>query len=149
MVKGMIKEGNNRIYSIGKTEGGYKATRRLLSSEAVELEEINDFIRQRGSKNLEGQDKVFVPIDESEIRKKWSKKLQNLMRVRDLDGELINGYRTINSIALTADGKELFLLETIPFSSEEEGFRSENAYEMEMIKRVGEALKQQRADIEI
>ena len=42
MVKGMIKEGNNRIYSIGKTEGGYKAQRRLLSSQAVELEEMND-----------------------------------------------------------------------------------------------------------
>lgn len=149
MVKGMIKEGNNRIYSIGKTEGEYKAQRRLLSSEAIEVEEINDFIRQRGSKSLQGQQRVFVPIDESEIRKPYSKKLENLMRVRDLDGELINGYRTINSIALTADGKGLFLLETILFSSEEEGFRSENAYEMEMIKRVGEALKQMRADIEI
>ena len=60
MVKGMIKEGNNRIYSISKTQGEYKAQRRLLSSESIEVEEINDFIRKRGSKNLEGQQRVSL-----------------------------------------------------------------------------------------
>lgn len=85
MVNGVITEGNNCIYSMGKTEGQYKGQRRLLCSD------------QRGSKNLEGQKVVFVPVDGSEIRKQYSKKLENLMRVRDLDGQLISGYRTINS----------------------------------------------------
>lgn len=97
MVNGVITEGNNCIYSMGKTEGQYKGQRRLLCSEAIELKGVNEFTSQRGSKNLEGQKVVFVPVDGSEIRKQYSKKLENLMRVRDLDGQLISGYRTINS----------------------------------------------------
>ncbi len=137
----MITGGNNCIYSMGKTEGQYKGQRRLLSSEAIELKEVNEFTSQRGSKNLEGHKVVFVSVDGSEIRKKYSKKLENLMRVRDLDGQLINGYRTINSIAVTEDGKRVFLLETKPFSSEEEGFRSENIYKEEIIRESSEAIK--------
>lgn len=56
MVNGVITEGNNCIYSMGKTEGQYKGQRRLLCSD------------QRGSKNLEGQKVVFVPVDGSEIK---------------------------------------------------------------------------------
>ena len=141
MVNGVITEGNNCIYSMGKTEGQYKGQRRLLSSEAIELKGVNEFTSQRGSKNLEGQKVVFVPVDGSEIRKQYSKKLENLMRVRDLDGQLINGYRTINSIAVTEDGKRVLLLETIPFSSNEQGFRSENVYKEEIIRESSEAIK--------
>lgn len=141
MVNGVITEGNNCIYSMGKTEGQYKGQRRLLSSEAIELKGVNEFTSQRGSKNLEGQKVVFVPADGSEIRKQYSKKLENLMRVRDLDGQLINGYRTINSIGVTEDGKRVLLLETIPFSSNEQGFRSENVYKEEIIRESSEAIK--------
>lgn len=141
MVNGVITEGNNCIYSMGKTEGQYKGQRRLLSSEAIELKGVNEFTSQRGSKNLEGQKVVFVPVDGSEIRKQYSKKLENLMRVRDLDGQLINGYRTINSIGVTEDGKRVLLLETIPFSSNEQGFRSENVYKEEIIRESSEAIK--------
>ena len=141
MVNGVITEGNNCIYSMGKTEGQYKGQRRLLSSEAIEVKEVNEFTSQRGSKNLEGHKVVFVPVDGSEIRKKYSKKLENLMRVRDLDGQLINGYRTINSIGVTEDGKRVFLLETKPFSSNEQGFRSENVYKEEIIRESSEAIK--------
>ena len=138
MVNGVITEGNNCIYSMGKTEGQYKGQRRLLSSEAIE---VNEFTSQRGTKNLEGHKVVFVPVDGTEIRKKYSKKLENLMRVRDLDGQLINGYRTINSIGVTEDGKRVFLLETKPFSSNEQGFRSENVYKEEIIRESSEAIK--------
>src|SRR5919108_4117459 len=141
MVNGVITEGNNCIYSMGKTEGQYKGQRRLLSSEAIEVKEVNEFTSQRGSKNLEGHKVVFVPVDGSEIRKKYSKKLEDLMRVRDLDGQLVNGYRTINSIGVTEDGKRVFLLETKPFSSNEQGFRSENVYKEEIIRESSEAIK--------
>lgn len=68
MVNGVITEGNNCIYSMGKTEGQYKGQRRLLCSEAIELKGVNEFTSQRGSKNLEGQKVVFVPVDGSEIK---------------------------------------------------------------------------------
>jgi len=64
MAKGMIKEGSNRISSMSKTEGEYKAQRRLLCSKAMEVKEINQFIRGKGSNELEGEQVVFVPIDE-------------------------------------------------------------------------------------
>jgi hypothetical protein len=145
----MIKEGNNCIYSMGTTQGEYKGQRRLLSCEAIEVGEINEFVSQRGAKNLEGHKVVYVPIDGSEIRKRYSKKLEDLMRVRDLDGELINGYRTINSIAVREDGKRVFLLETIAFSSKEEGFVSENVYKERIIKESSEAIKRSNAGEEI
>ena len=48
-----------------------------------------------------------------------------LMQVRDLDGRLVNGYRSFNVLGMGADGERGLLYHRL-FSSEEDDFRSEN-----------------------
>lgn len=47
------------------------------------------------------------------------------MQVKDLDGRLVNGYRSFNVLGMGADGERGLPYHRL-FSSEEEGFRSEN-----------------------
>lgn len=78
-------------------------------------------------KNLQSKniiDKLFIPLDGSEIRKKCSSKMEKLDKVRSLDGQTVNGYHSYCTIAVTEDNHNLFLLENKLFSTKEEDFLS-------------------------
>jgi len=46
-------------------------------------------------------DELWLIADGSDLRKPYAKELPYLMQVRDLDGSLVNGYRTLNVLGLT------------------------------------------------
>lgn len=141
MVKDMLNEGTNRIYSISKDEAECKGRKRLATSEAVELSETRRFLLTKASSNLNEERVAYVVLDESEIRKPNSKKLKKLIKVRDLDRGFINGYRTFNAIAVSEDGRRVFLLETKPISCEEEDFQSEDLCKEELLEETSNAPK--------
>jgi len=95
----------------------------------------------KASSNLNEERVAYVVLYESEIRKPNSKKLKKLIKVRDLDRGFINGYRTFNAIAVSEDGRRVFLLETKPISCEEEDFQSENLYKEELLEETSNAPK--------
>jgi len=55
--------------------------------------------------------------DPCDIRKPYAKKLENIGRVRDLDGNMINGYSTFGTICLSSDGQELHFSDISVFSN--------------------------------
>jgi hypothetical protein len=137
----MMEEGTNQISGIAATEGEYRGNRRLLASEALSLEAITDGLHANARSSLAGDERVFVIEDGSEIRKEHSRKLESMMKVRSLDGHLVNGYRSENAIALSEDCKRVSLLEHRLFSSNEATFRSENVYIFHTIRSVAETLR--------
>jgi hypothetical protein len=61
--------------------------------------------------------------DGSDLRKPYATEMPALMQVRDLDGKLVPGYRTLNVLGMTPQRRGILYQRL--FSSEEEAFTSE------------------------
>lgn len=77
-------------------------------------------------------------MDGSELRKPYAKEMPDLMRVRDLNGGLVPGYRTLNVLAVTPQRRALMYHRL--FSSKEEEHISESHEVQTALKKVGAAL---------
>ena len=58
--------------------------------------------------------------DACDIRKEHSRKLEKLGKVRSLNGKIINGYSTFNTVSVDEKTKELRLVETTLYSNQDE-----------------------------
>jgi hypothetical protein len=71
---------------------------------------------------LKGNKRLYIFSDHSDIRKQYSKKLENLGKVRDLNGNIINGYTTLGSVTLDENKRELTLSNISVQSNKEPNF---------------------------
>ncbi len=78
---------------------------------------ISDTLRQMSVDGLSDADVVIALHDPCDIRKEYSEKLENLGIVRDLDGKLVNGYSTFNTVCVNRDGKQLHLSDITVYSN--------------------------------
>jgi len=76
--------------------------------------------------NSTQKQKLFIPLDGSEIRKQRTTKSEKLDRVRSLDVTIINGYHSYSTISVTENSHNIQILEIKPFSTKEEDFLSKN-----------------------
>lgn len=144
MKKCWVRE-KNQISAIAVNHAEYMANKRLVSSQVLDLKNLHRCLadhlvtdlenRPRSSDPSDSPDspKIFLPLDGSEIRKKWTSKSEKLDRVRDLGGGTINGYHSYSTIAVTEEGHNVFLLENQLFSTKEEDFLSKNKIVLDLI----------------
>ncbi len=69
-------------------------------------------------------DELWLIADGSELRKPHARDMPYLMRVKDLDGGLVNGYRTLNVLGITPNRRGVLYHHL--FSSKAPGFVSES-----------------------
>jgi hypothetical protein len=91
----------------------------------LDAEHLTEVVRQEGAAQLTGASELTLILDGMELRRAGADAQEDLMQVRDLDGRLVNGYRSINVLGMGADGERGLLYHRL-FSSEEDDFRSEN-----------------------
>ena len=75
--------------------------------------------------------------DGSDLRKPYAEMMPDLMQVKDLDGELVPGYRTLNMLGVTP--KRRGVLYHRLFSSTEADFISEPAEVQQALQTVHQA----------
>ncbi len=80
-------------------------------------EKISAALREEMAAELGGSEVVYALHDPCDIRKRYSEKLENLGIVRDLEGKLIHGYSTFNTVCVSADGKKTQLSDITIFSN--------------------------------
>jgi hypothetical protein len=86
----------------------YQRNKRLIESKHLSLNFFNDALYEKAEERLLENDKAgkweqkrfIAVIDGSEIRKKHSSDSEYLQKVRSLDGELVNGYRSTGTVLL-------------------------------------------------
>lgn len=66
---------------------------------------------------LSHEDVVIALHDPGDIRKEYSAKLENLGVVRNLDGQLVKGFNTFNTVCVNGDGKRLQLSDITIYSN--------------------------------
>lgn len=83
-------------------------------------------------------DELWLIADGSELRKPHARAMPHLMRVKDLDGSLVNGYRTLNVIGITPNHRGVLYHRL--FSSKAPGFISEPHEVQQALQTVSQAI---------
>jgi len=122
----LLSHGTAKLYTASDTKSDYKTMIRTLTGENktsnLEPKIINDALLKQTCTTLAGAKEIHVIHDPSDIRKPHSKKTENLGKVRDLKGNIINGYSTYNAVAIVPNEKAVHLLSHIPYSNQDDRF---------------------------
>jgi hypothetical protein len=151
-VKGIITAGSLICQQIaaGSAElsKGKKGSQRVIrlatgaSTQRSELdaEHLTKRLREVAVQQLEQapEEELWLIADSSDLRKPYAEVMPYLMQVRDLDKQLVPGYRTLNVIGLTP-GRRGLLYHRL-FSSHAPDFVSEPAEVQEALATVSQAL---------
>jgi len=122
----LLLEGSTKLFSGAKDNNEYKKMIRTLTgdnkSTDLEATKINDVLLEQACEKLSSAKKIDVIHDPCDIRKPHSMKAENLGKVRDLKGNIINGYSTHNAVALVPNDKKVHLLSHVSYSNKDSKF---------------------------
>ncbi len=116
------------------------ATGESTQRSELDAEQMTKQLRQAALSQLEQtpEDELWLIADASDLRKPYVEAMPYLMQVRDLNDELVPGYRTLNVIELTP-GRRGLLYHRL-FSSQVPDFGSPPAEMQEVLSTVSQAL---------
>jgi len=117
------------------------ATGESTKRSEIDAEHLAAKLRERGVEQLaeSDSDELWLIADPSDLRKPYAQEMENLMQVRDLDGKLVPGYRTLNVLGVT-QGRRGILYHRL-FSSKAEDFTSEPWEVQRALKTVSQAVQ--------
>lgn len=114
----MLTSQHTQLWAMSSDSNEYERFRNLLSGRlknSVTPESINAQTLAMGMSKVGFKDCIELVHDGSDIRKPHSKSLPDLGKVRDLDGDIINGYSTFNSLVISDLDKSIHLLNSTPY----------------------------------
>lgn len=127
----------------------FRKMRRLMGEDQAKYvlkdQKISEALIANGVTRLANKDELLVLHDGSDIRKKYSSQLESIGKVRDLDGHIINGYHSFNSVAVDLHGKLVTPIATEIYSNREDAFISQKDLKLvskPLSKKASEADKQ-------
>lgn len=130
---------------LSKGKKGAQRVIRLATGESTQRSELDDRhltarLREVAIEQLKQapEEEVWLIADGSDVRKPYAEEMPYLMQVRDVEGHLVPGYRTINVIGVTPGRRGL--LSHHLFSSQAPDFVSEPAEVQEALQTVSQAL---------
>jgi hypothetical protein len=144
----MLESGTCKVYQMSHQNKEYKRITRTISGENKESnltpELINDELTTRAIQSLSKENEVILIHDPSDIRKPYAEKMDNLGKVRMLNGDIVNGYSSHNIVAITPYGKQLHLLSHKIYSNRDEQFlKAKDVKQIESGKGVADPTRQQ------
>jgi hypothetical protein len=126
------RKGGQRVIRLAK---GESTTRSQLDAASLTAK-----LRERGLTQLAeaAVDELWLMFDGSDLRKPYAAMMPDLMPVKDLDGSLVPGYRTLNVLGVTPQRRGILYHRL--FSSQEADFISEPAEVQHALATVHQAI---------
>jgi hypothetical protein len=66
----------------------------------LDADQVIWVLREQGTANLLGEEELTLILDGMELRRSGAQEQEYLMRVKALDGSLVNGYRSFNVLGM-------------------------------------------------
>ena len=88
----------------------------------LDEEKISQALRDNSASKLKNSKRLYAIGDHCDIRKGHSRKLENIGKVRDLNGNITNGYSTLGTVILDEEKKDITLADITVFSNKEDRF---------------------------
>ena len=151
-VAGILASGTTRLRqmaratpSLGVAPHAERRLRRLIHHQNqradLSADTLSERLRLQGAGRVAHTPELIVVLDGSDLRKPHSQTLEYLDAVRDLKGQLIPGYHTLNAIGLTPEGRQTLLYHTT-YSTRAPGFTSENTIVLQAIRQIVGSLRE-------
>jgi hypothetical protein len=121
----MVEGKTSRIHSISANRNEYDRHKTLLNNslkEVLDDTKISQALKHHSIEKFTNTKRVYHLSDHSDIRKEYSKKMENLGKVRALKGDIINGFTTLGSVVVDENKKDVTLMDVTVFSNKEDRF---------------------------
>ena len=105
----------------------------------LDADQVRRVLREQGAANLLGEEELTLVLDGMELRRAGAREQEYWMRVKALDGSLVNGYRSFNVLGLGRENAGGLLYHRL-FSSMAPDFESENLEIRAAIQETEQAL---------
>jgi hypothetical protein len=105
----------------------------------LDADHLTEVLCERGVAEIMGEKELLLIMDGMELRREYAQEQKYLMRVKSLEGGLVNGYRSMNVLGVGEKEKRGLLYHRL-FSSQAPGFVSENEEIEKAIDRVTQKL---------
>jgi len=125
LVKNIIEHKTIRLWTISEDKKEFERSKHLLDGSlksVLDEEKTSEAILEHSVAALGDEARLIVLHDPCDIRKEYSEKLENLGKVRDLDGNIINGYSTFDTVAVDVVGKNLYPVDITVYSNRDEHY---------------------------
>ncbi len=125
LVQNIIEHKSIRLWSISEDKAEYERSKRLLDGSlksVLDEEKTAAAIREYSVAALGEESRLVVLHDPSDIRKEHAEKMEKIGTVRDLDGEMIKGYCTFNTVGVDIKGKNLYPVDISVYSNGDEHY---------------------------
>lgn len=125
LVQNIIEHKSIRLWSISEDKAEFERSKRLLDGSlksVLDDQKISAAIREHSVAALGDEARLIVLHDPCDIRKEHAQVLEKLGKVRDLAGNLINGYSTFNTVAVDVAGKKLYPADIAVYSNRDEHY---------------------------
>jgi len=109
-----------RLWTLATNKREFERMKTLFNGElqsVLDDQKISETLRGLSVAELSNEDVIIALHDPCDIRKEYAEKMENLGIVRDLDGNLVNGYNTFNTVCVSGDGKRLHLSDITVYSN--------------------------------
>jgi hypothetical protein len=113
------------LWSIADDKAEFDRSKRLLDGSlksVLDAEKTAAAIREHSLAAMGDAARLIILHDPCDIRKAYAEKLEKLGRVRDLDGNMINGYSTFNTVGVDVLGKNLYPVDITVYSNGDEHY---------------------------
>lgn len=128
----VILSGHLRLFSLFSAKKYYERMKGLLggkSAHTLDSHTLISCVQQRSLQELGDCQRVYVLHDPSDIRKPSSQGMEHLGKVMGLKKEVINGYKSVNCVAIDPDSQGVNLLFHELYSQEHPNYISQKALE--------------------
>lgn len=159
LVSAMFMGGTTQIWTLSQDSAEYERFLHLLDGSlknSLDLEKSNEALLSQSMNNITCEKTLYVIHDGTNLLKPESQAQADLCKVRDLEGNLVNGYLSFCSVCVNDLDKELHLLQCTPYTtSASSGFNqplvgfTEKELIEKQIRTVDIALKERFPDIKI
>ena len=116
----MVSNQTTQLWTISSDKREFERMRDLFNGRlksVLDDEKVSVALREEMAIELGNSEVVYALHDPCDIRKCYSEKLENLGIVRDLEGKLIHGYSSFNTVCVSSDGKKTQLSDITVFSN--------------------------------
>jgi hypothetical protein len=120
MIQKIVENKSIRIWSNAKDKAEFDRHKSLLDGSlksVLDDKKISDALRKNGVNALADSEHIILLHDPCDIRKEHSKGSENLGKVRSLDGDIVNGYSTFNTVAVDEKNKQVRLIDLAVYSN--------------------------------
>lgn len=120
VISQIVCKQTTRLWTLAKDKREFERMKTLFNGElqsVLDDQKISEVLRHMSVGELSDEDIVIALHDPCDIRKGYSEKLENLGVVRDLNGNLVNGYSTFSTVCVNGDGKRLHLSDITVYSN--------------------------------